>query len=128
MMISICGTSMFLRVVRQLSALAAVMILLAAVLPTSPAVAGSPPVLTYALTTTSNPVVPGHSAVFTWTVTNLTSTSQTSKYCFPVPNFTDYDGDVAGTQVCSNPFSVPAGGSVPVIIDLTVLSGVSTPP
>ena len=110
-----------------LPALAAVMVCLASFLPANPASATTP-ALTYALTTTSNPVVAGHVASFTWTVTNLTNVAQSSRHCFVVPEFTKYGSDSAGTQECSLSFSVPAGGSVPFIISLTVLSGVSTPP
>ncbi len=70
----------------------------------------------------------GQAAVFTWTVTNLTNATQTSAYCYVVPQFTSFGGDSAGTRVCSNNFSVPAGGSTPFIFDFTVLNGLSTPP
>jgi hypothetical protein len=85
------------------------------------------PALSYALTTMSNPVGPGQAAVFTWTVTNRTNAAQSSRYCYVVPEFTSQGGDSAGTLLCTS-ISVPAGGSTPVIIDLTVLSGLSTPP
>ncbi len=111
------------RAARYLPVLVAVMMCFSAAVPAS-----ASPVLSYALTATSNPVGPGQAAVFTWTVTNLTNAAQSSRYCYTVPEFTSFGGDSAGTQVCSNGFSVPAGGSTPFIFDFTVLSGTSTPP
>jgi hypothetical protein len=92
----------------------------------TPAVA--PPVFSYALTTMSNPVGPGQHAVFTWTVTNVTTATQTADLCYFVPPFTQAGGSVAGTEICTSTVNVSAGKSATGIINLTVLSGLSTPP
>jgi hypothetical protein len=85
-------------------------------------------VFSYTLIPMTNPVAPGQTAEFIWTVTNRTSAAQTSRWCYDVPEFTEQGGSPAGTLECSGNFSVPAGGSVPAIINLTVLNGFSTPP
>ena len=92
----------------------------------TPAVAS--PVFSYALTTTMNPVGPGNAAVFTWTVTNLTSSAQLTNICYLVPPNTSEGGYGAGEEFCTGNFSVSAGTSTSAIIDLTVLNGTSTPP
>ena len=92
----------------------------------TPAVAS--PVLSYALTTMTNPVVPGQAAVFIWTVTNLTNAAQSSNLCYIVPKYTELGANQAGFPNCTGGSAVPAGSSVSGIINLTVLNGVSTPP
>jgi hypothetical protein len=86
------------------------------------------PALSYALTTTMNPVGPGQAAVFTWMVTNLTGSPQSSNICYVVPQYTYEGGYGAGEEFCTGNFSVSAGTSTSAIIDLTVLKGTSTPP
>jgi hypothetical protein len=111
----------------HLPALAAVMILFALVLQARPASAAST-VFSYALTTTTDPVVPGGAAVFTVTVTNLTNADQEYELCHAVPQFTQQGASSAGTALCTNNTTVLAGTSTSFIIDLSVLNGISTPP
>ncbi len=108
-----------------LPALAVVVIFFAAVLQARTAAAVSP-VLSYALTATSDPVAPLGAAVFTLTVTNPTTVGQSFDYCYVVPGFTQSGSNAAGTKVCQGNFGLSAGTSTSFIIDLTLLSGAST--
>ena len=142
-MISFCVTCVSIsRTIRHLLAIGAVMMCFpaaagahgrsllanpAAVKAGTLAKASASPVLSYALTTMTNPVVPGQAAVFTVTVTNLTNAAQSYDLCHVVPEFTRQGGNSAGTQLCTGNSSLSAGTSTFEVIVLTVLSGVSTP-
>ena len=86
------------------------------------------PALSYALTTTANPVQPGQGIEFTVTVTNLSSVAQPVTINYDVPKFTTSNGYPAGTGLSYNIGNVAAGATLVVSLDFTVLSGTQAPP
>jgi hypothetical protein len=86
------------------------------------------PAFSYALTTSTDPIKPGQVAQFTVTVTNLSTTTQSSGIYFHVPNFTKYGSYAAGAYYSFSFLNVPAGVSQSAFVDLTVLSGAQAPP
>jgi hypothetical protein len=88
----------------------------------------SAPALSYALTTTVDPAVPGQGIQFTATVTNLSSISQYVTLYYDVPQFTTGNGYPAGTGLSYGMGYVAAGGTQVVSLDFKVLSGTQAPP
>jgi hypothetical protein len=88
----------------------------------------STPAVSYALTTTTDPVGPGKTLQFRAAATNLTTTSQYVTFSYHVPNFTAYGGYPAGTLLTYTIGYVAAGASQSVNLSFTVLSGSQTPP
>jgi hypothetical protein len=90
----------------------------------------SAPAVSYTLTTTLGPVVPGQGIEFTATVTNLSTVPQYVALTYKVPQFTT-DGRVgypAGTTLSYTMGNVAAGATQVVGLDFKVLSGTSAPP
>ena len=92
------------------------------------AIGASAPALSYALTTTVGPVVPGQGIQFTVTVTNLSSASQYVTLSYHVPKFTTTNGYAAGTALSYTMAWVAAGATQVVSLDFKVLSGTQAPP
>jgi hypothetical protein len=86
------------------------------------------PLLSYALTTTANPVQPGQGIEFTVTVTNLSSAAQIVTLNYDVPQFTTSSVYPAGTALTYSMGSVAAGATQVVSLDFTVLSSTQAPP
>jgi uncharacterized repeat protein (TIGR01451 family) len=86
------------------------------------------PALSYALTTTTDPVKAGQVVQFKVTVSNLTTASQFVSFSYHVPNFTVDGSYPAGTYFTYTLGDVAAGASQTVHFDFTVLSGVQAPP
>ena len=84
--------------------------------------------LSYALTTTSGPVVPGQGIEFTVTATNLSSVAQPVTIGYDVPQFTTINGYPAGTALSYYMGTAAAGATLVVSLDFTVLSGAQAPP
>jgi hypothetical protein len=87
-------------------------------------------VVSYALTTTTDPVKPGQVVQFKLTASNVTSADQFVSVVYHVPQFTTAVGTgyAAGTAL-SYPFgSIAPGVSESVYLDFKVLSGTSNPP
>jgi uncharacterized repeat protein (TIGR01451 family) len=81
----------------------------------------------YVLTTQSDPVEPGHVAEFDLTVRNLTASLQVVVVNFTVPDYTTYNGQVAGTPASYNFSSVAPGASETAKL-LFVVSGANQAP
>jgi hypothetical protein len=86
------------------------------------------PALSYALTTTANPVRPGQGIQFTVTVTNLSSVPQYVALYYDVPQFTTSSGYPAGTALSYSIGYVAAGATQVANLKFTVLSGTQMPP
>jgi hypothetical protein len=86
------------------------------------------PAVSYALTTTTDPVRPGQVVQFKVTVSNLTTASQYVTVSYKVPNFTAYSSYPAGTALSYTVGYVDAGASQSFNLDFTVLSGAQAPP
>jgi hypothetical protein len=86
------------------------------------------PGLSYALTTTANPVQPGQGIEFTVTVTNSSSVAQPVTINYDVPKFTTANGYPAGAGLSSYMGTATAGGTLAITLNFTVLSGTSAPP
>jgi hypothetical protein len=86
------------------------------------------PAVSYALTTTTDPVRPGQVVQFKVTVSNLTTASQYVTLSYHVPNFTVYGSYPAGTALGYTVGYVDAGASQSFNLDFTVLSGAQAPP
>ena len=69
------------------------------------------PLLSYALTTTANPVQPGQGIEFTVTVTNLSTATQTVTLNYDVPQFTTSGGSPAGTAFSYFMGNIAAGAT-----------------
>jgi hypothetical protein len=86
------------------------------------------PALSYALTTTTDPVAAGQALQFKVTVTNLTTASQYVTFSYHVPNFTAYGSYPAGTVLSYTVGYVAAGASQSVnLATLTVLGASQAP-
>src|ERR1700737_4535266 len=85
-------------------------------------------VVSYALTTTSGPVVPGQTIQFTVTATNLSSVAQAVYLYYNVPKYTTDSGYPAGTAFTYNMGNVAAGATQVVSLDFKVLNGTQAPP
>jgi hypothetical protein len=88
----------------------------------------SAPALSYALTTTADPALPGQAIQFTETVTNLTTASHYVVLSYSVPKYTTRAGYPAGTAMTYAMGYVAAGTTQVVGLDFRVLSGSQTPP
>jgi hypothetical protein len=86
------------------------------------------PGLSYALTTTANPVQPGQGIEFTVTVTNLSSVAQPVTINYDVPKFTATNGYQAGRGLSSYLGTAAPGATLVLSLDFTVLSGTAAPP
>jgi hypothetical protein len=86
------------------------------------------PAVSYALTTTTDPVRPGQVVQFKVTVSNLTTASQYVTLSYKVPNFTVSGSYPAGTALSYIVGYVVAGSSQSLNFDFTVLSGAQAPP
>ena len=86
------------------------------------------PALSYALTTTSDPVQPNQGIQFTVTVTNLSSAPQPVTLNYDVPQFTTGSGYAAGTALSTYMGIIAAGATQVVSLDFRVLSGSQAPP
>jgi uncharacterized membrane protein affecting hemolysin expression len=87
------------------------------------------PAVSYALTTTLGPVVPGQGIEFTATVTNLSTVTQYVSLSYKVPKFTTSgNGYPAGTALSYTMGYIVAGATEVVGLDFKVLSGAQAPP
>jgi hypothetical protein len=87
------------------------------------------PTFSYTLTTNDDdPIVPGRTATFLLTATNLTNATRSTTLAFRVPDFTAFGGFGAGNVRPVAFANVPAGGSAAALIALTTTSGGSAPP
>ncbi len=87
------------------------------------------PVFAYTLTTTDDdPIVPGRSAAYLVTVTNLTNAPQNAVLAFRVPDFTSYAGFGAGAVRSVSFSNVLAGESQTAAVPLVVTNGAAAPP
>ena len=87
------------------------------------------PAVSYALTTTTDPVKPGQVVEYKVTVTNLSNITQNVYLTYHVPNFTtNLNGYPAGTLFNYNLGNVTAGATESFNLDFMVLSGAQAPP
>jgi hypothetical protein len=84
--------------------------------------------ISYALTTTKDPVQPGKVAQFTITVTNLTDSKAFAEFAFHVPEFTTYRGYAEGTPSSVVLGWVAPGASASANLDFKVIGGNQSPP
>jgi hypothetical protein len=87
------------------------------------------PAFTYTLTTNDDdPIVPGRTATFLLTATNLTNATLSTTLGLRVPDFTFFGGFGPGNVRPVAFSNVPAGGSQSALIALTTTSGGGAPP
>ena len=86
------------------------------------------PAVSYALTTTTDPVRPGQVVQFKATVSNLTTASQYVALSYHVPNFTVYGSYPAGTALSYTVGYVAAGASQSVNLATFTVLGASQAP
>jgi hypothetical protein len=87
------------------------------------------PAFAYRLTTTDDdPIVPGRTASFLLTVTNLTNAARDATVYFRVPEFTTYGAFGAGAIRSVAFAAVAAGASQSALLPLVVTSGAAAPP
>jgi hypothetical protein len=85
------------------------------------------PALSYAVSTTTDPIGAGQALQFKVTVTNLTTTSQYASFNYHVPNFTAYGSYPAGSVFNYGVGNVGAGTSQSFNLTFTVIGASQAP-